>query len=133
MKRILVIDEDIQIRKLISQMLEPNGYDVTEISSNQNGIDLFRQNPTDVVIIDSLLSQKEAIEIIIELKRVFFDVAIVLISRGNEAIDDEKLLAFAKPFGAVCTLTKPFKQNDLLDAIERTLQVTKKYQEERQI
>ena len=126
MKKILVIDNESQIRKLIRQMLEPNGYEVSEASGKQNGIALFRQNFTDMVIIDSLLSQKEAMETIIELKRVSFDVAIVVMSQDDTVICNETLLAFAKPFGAVSVLAKPFKQNDLLKAIESTSQVPKK-------
>lgn len=130
MEKILVIDNESQIRKLIRQMLEPNGYDVCEASGHQSGIDLFRQNLTDVVIIDSLLSQKEAMETIIELKRVSFKVAIIVMCHDDTVICNESLLSFARPFGAVSILAKPFKQSDLLKAIECTLRLPKKNQEE---
>ena len=130
MEKILVIDDESQIRKLIRQMLEQNGYEVSDACDKQKGIDSFRQNPTDVVIIDLLLSQREAIETIVELKRFFMEVAIIIMSRDNETIDNEKLLAFTKPFGAVSVLAKPFKQDDLLNAIESTLLATNKCQEE---
>jgi DNA-binding response OmpR family regulator len=118
--RILVIDDDEQIRAMLRQMLERSGYKVAEAPDGKEGIRLFREKPADLVITDLIMPWGEGIETIMELKRDFPRVKVIAISGGGMFRPDDYLLA-AKEFGADRTFTKPVKQNELLKAVRELL------------
>jgi len=95
MSRILIIDDDAQILKMLRQILEREKYHVTEASNGKEGLRLYRENPADLVITDIIMPEKEGIEIIIELKRDYPDVKIIAISGGGR-INPEDYLDIAK-------------------------------------
>ncbi|MDY6987588.1 MAG: response regulator [Thermodesulfobacteriota bacterium] len=114
--RILVVDDDVQIREMLRQLLERAGYEVAEAPDGRQGIRLYRQEPADLVITDIIMPEKEGLETIRELRRDFPDVKILAISGGGRVLADE-YLRLAKQFGAERTLAKPFDQKELLEAV----------------
>ena len=121
MKRILVIDDDAQLRKMLRQMLERQGYGVIEAGDGKEGMALYRQAPTELIITDIIMPEKEGVETIIELRRDFPDVKIIAISGGSRSLNKEYYLELAKRLGAAYTFTKPFARKELLEAIEDLL------------
>ena len=123
MKRILVIDDDMQMRQMLQQMLEREGYDVVDAPDGKEGMKLYRQDPTDLIITDIIMPEKEGVETIIELRRDFPDVKIIAISGGSRGIDAESCLFAVNQFGADCVFSKPFDRKELLEAISGLLEV----------
>lgn len=121
MKRILVIDDDRLIRHVLRQMLERRGYEVIDAPDGKEGMKLYRQNPTDLVITDIIMPEKEGVETIIELKHDFPDVKIIAISGGGCGIDAHTCLSYAKSFGVSHMFIKPFEQEELLEAVQELL------------
>lgn len=68
--RVLVIDDEPQIRKLIRSALEGRGYSVDEAADGRDGARRFRERPPDLVIVDIFMPEKEGIETILELRHV---------------------------------------------------------------
>jgi YesN/AraC family two-component response regulator len=101
-------------------MLERSGYDVVEASTGKEGIRLYRENPTDLIITDLIMPEKEGIETIHELKRDFPDVNIIAISGGGR-IGPEDYLHMAKMLGAQRTLSKPVERETLLKTVNELL------------
>ena len=91
MSKILVIDDDKNIRSLLRDFLERDGYEVMEAENGKVGLKLFRENGADLVITDLIMPEKEGIETIRELRRDFSDVKIIAISGGG-AIGPETYL-----------------------------------------
>ncbi len=120
MKRILVIDDDVQVRQMLKQTLEREGYEVVDAADGNEGIKLYRDEPTDLIITDIIMPDKEGIETIIELKRDFPDVKIIAVSGGGR-IDSRNYLEVAHGFGVDRTFTKPFDRAELLEAIQQLL------------
>lgn len=120
MTRILIIEDDIQMRQLLTQMLQRAGYEVVEASNGREGIKLYRDDPTDLIITDIIMPEKEGIETIIELKGGFPDVRIIAISGGGR-IDSKDYLEMAEGWGVECTFSKPFDRKELLAAIDQML------------
>src|SRR3990167_9313467 len=116
MKSILVIDDDAQIRQMLRQVLEREGYEVVNARDGKEGIKLYRQAPTDLIITDIIMPEKEGVETIIELKRDFPDVKIIAISGGGH-IDSKEYLNMAEKFGVLSTLSKPFGRKEILEVI----------------
>lgn len=121
MKRILIIDDDTQFRQMLRQTLERAGYEIVEAADGNKGIKLFRQSPTDLVITDIIMPEKEGIETIVELKREFPDVKIIAISGGGR-IKAEGYLNSAKGLKVERTFEKPFDKEELLEAIQELLE-----------
>ena len=117
MKRILVIDDDMQMREMLRQTLERAEYEVVEAQDGKEGMRLYRQDPTDLIITDIIMPEKEGVETIIELRRDFPDIKIIAISGGSRGIDAESCLFAVKQFGADCVFSKPFDRKELLGAI----------------
>lgn len=120
MRRILVIDDDVQFRQMLRQMLERAGYEVVDAADGREGVKLFRTLPTDLVITDIIMPEQEGIETIRELKRDFPDVKIVAISGGGR-IDSKDYLCLAEQFGVTATFGKPLDREEFLAAIEELL------------
>ena len=67
MKRILIIDDDTQLRQMLRQLLERQGYEVADAPDGREAMKLYRRSPADLIITDIIMPEKEGIETIIEL------------------------------------------------------------------
>jgi len=120
MKRILIIDDNDQLRSLLREILELGNYVVTEAPNGDIGARLFRQQPADLVITDIFMPEKEGLETIRELRRDFPDVKIIAISGGGSR-GALGYLPTAKKLGAHRTFIKPFEMLELLAAVHELL------------
>lgn len=121
MPNILIIDDDNQFRTMLRKMVERNGYEVIEASDGKEGIKLYRKNPTDLIITDLIMPDKDGIETIQELRKDFPDVKIIAISGGGR-LGPHDYLHLAKMLGAQRTLTKPIELPELLRNIKELLE-----------
>jgi len=120
MARILIIDDEPQIRSMLTLMLEREGYEVVEAPDGVDGIKIYRQNPADLIITDLIMPNKDGIGMIIDLKKEFPDVKIIAMSGGGLNKPDGYLKG-AKKLGAACTLTKPIDREEMLEAVREIL------------
>ncbi len=121
MSTILVIDDEDQVRTMLQQALEREGYQVLDARDGKEGIKLFKENKTDLIITDLIMPDKEGLETITELRRDFPEVKIIAISGGGH-VDPESYLTIAKKMGASRTLPKPFDLEELLAAVRELLE-----------
>ena len=120
MARILIIDDEPQIRSMLTLMLERDGYEVVEAPDGVEGIKAYRQQPADLIITDLIMPNKDGIGMIIDLKKEFPDVKIIAMSGGGLNKPDGYLKG-AKKLGASCTLTKPIDREEMLQAVRDIL------------
>jgi DNA-binding response OmpR family regulator len=120
MARILIIDDEPQIRSMLTIMLERDGFEVLEAPDGVEGIKVYRQNPADLIITDLIMPNKDGIGMIIDLKKEFPDVKIIAMSGGGLNKPDGYLKG-AKKLGASCTLTKPIDREEMLRAVRDIL------------
>ncbi|RLB31609.1 MAG: response regulator, partial [Deltaproteobacteria bacterium] len=80
MKKILVIDDDEQIRHILRRFLERAGYEVLEASNGQEGMALYRKEGPELVITDIIMPKKEGMETIMDMKGEFPKAKIIAIS-----------------------------------------------------
>jgi DNA-binding NtrC family response regulator len=120
MARILIIDDETQIRSMLRLMLERVGYEVAEAPDGIEGIRKYRENPADLIITDLIMPNKDGIGMIIDLKKEFPKVRIIAMSGGG-VNRPEGYLDGAKKLGAARTLTKPIDREEMLAAVKETL------------
>ncbi|MFT5367458.1 MAG: CheY-like chemotaxis protein [Candidatus Latescibacterota bacterium] len=116
MARILIIDDEFEVRSTIRFMLEREGHEVREALDDVEGIQLFLKHSADLIITDILMPNQDGIETLLQLHADHPEVPVIVIS-GNAA----EHLSLASEFGAVTVLSKPFKYKDLTDAVTQAL------------
>ncbi len=121
MARILIIDDDEIILFTLRKMLEKGGHEVEEAKDGEQGIQLYRNNPSDVVITDIIMPGKEGIETIWELRQGFPDSKIIAISGGGVRKQDN-YLATALKLGAHRAISKPVDMKQLLALVQELLE-----------
>ncbi len=120
MARVLIIDDSDQIRLSIRMALEDAGYEVEEAADGNVGIQLYKENPADLIISDLIMPDKEGLETITELLKNFPESKIIAIS-GDCRIDPGSYLFIAKKLGALRTFSKPIDLAELIDAVGELL------------
>lgn len=115
-KKVLVIDDDAKITRVLDLKLRKAGYQVIVAANGEAGLNLFKAQQPDMVITDILMPGKEGLETIMELRRDFPEVKIIAISGGGHVGADE-YLDLAKKFGAQYAFTKPFTGKEILQAV----------------
>ncbi len=121
MTRILVIDDDVLIRKLVAKTLARAGYEVAVAADGHEAERIYRSEPADMIITDLFMPEKEGMEIIRELRHDFPEVKIIAIS-GAGSLGTVDYLEMARMIGAGRTLAKPFAPEDLLATVVELLQ-----------
>lgn len=120
MARILVIDDEQMVRRLLRRTLENAGHETMDVESGREAIDLLRLQPVDLVITDMLMPEMDGFELMRTLAREHPGIRVLAISGGGRAGSDAYLPA-ARVLGAFRTLSKPFGADELLREIEATL------------
>jgi two-component system, OmpR family, KDP operon response regulator KdpE len=106
---VLVIDDEVQIRRLLRVCLEANGYRVVEAATGQEGIVQAAQHPPDVVLLDLGLPDMEGVAVLKRLREWSRLPVVVLSVRDRE---EDKIAALDQ--GADDYVTKPFATGELL-------------------
>jgi CheY-like chemotaxis protein len=116
--RILVVEDQDSIRRMIEALVQARGYEVTAVSSGVKALDVALTAPPDMVLLDlNLPGQYDGFEV---CQRIRSDpatrqVPVVIIS----ALDDDESRAKATAAGATAYYTKPFSPIALLKEIDR--------------
>ena len=123
MARILVIDDDPQVRAMLRQMLERAGYEVVDARDGKEAIKRYHEERVDLVITDLIMPEMEGIETIMELQRDNPDAKIIAISGGGR-IGPESYLHIAEQLGALRTFAKPIEREEFLETVEEVLKLS---------
>lgn len=116
MARILVVDDDPLVRRLIRDILATQKHEVSEAENGRRGEQVAAQQRPDVIITDIVMPEQEGIETIIGLRRQCPALKILAISGGGRMRFLE-FLDVARKFGADATLAKPFDRAALLSTL----------------
>jgi len=107
--RVLVIDDEVQIRRFLRISLEANGYEVYEVATGLEGISRAAQLRPDLIILDMGLPDIDGLEVLRRLREWTTTPTIILSVRDA---DDDKVAALDA--GADDYLTKPFSLEELM-------------------
>jgi|ETNmetMinimDraft_33_1059910.scaffolds.fasta_scaffold149349_2 DNA-binding response OmpR family regulator len=118
MTKILIIEDDQEIRDLIQRLLDREGYDTITARDGIEGMEVFRSSAPDIVITDLLMPRMEGIDTIKEIRTINATINILAISGGGPAAPATQLEK-ARGVGATETLAKPFNPDELLNAVSR--------------
>ncbi len=118
--RILVIDDEPTALDLLRRILEMHGYEVMMAANGQEGLDLFRKTPCDLVITDMVMPIKDGLQTILDLRVLSPKLPVIAISGGG-TISKERYLAVAGYLERVITIAKPFGIEAIIESVEKLL------------
>ena len=112
MNKILIIEDDKNIQRLLTLELRHKNYSVSSAYNGEEGIEMFSKNSYDVVLLDLMLPKKSGKEVCQELRKVS-DTPIIIITAKDSILDKVELL----DLGANDYICKPFAMEELLARI----------------
>ncbi len=124
---ILVVDDDVTIREMISKILSRNGYQVILASDGFEALNLLEQEQIKIVITDMKMPEMDGMELIELISKNYPDIKIIVIT----AFDDIYTIKDAIIKGADEYITKPFNSHEINIIVERAYWNTtkKKYKD----
>jgi len=119
MAKVLVVDDDDDIRFLIAYKLTSAGYDVTLASDGTRGLDAARREHPDLILLDWMMPEMSGVEVCTALKAepANQDTPVILITARSQPADIER--GFAA--GATDYVLKPFLPSELLARVTAIL------------
>lgn len=113
--RVLVVDDDHDVRLVLCRMLESGGYETAEARHGREALETALEYPFDVLITDLIMPEQEGIETIQQFHQIYPHMKIVAIS-GAYGSD---YLRIAKHLGAHEVMQKPLRLEVVLNTISR--------------
>jgi len=112
--RVLVVDDDEEMRSLLRRTLEFDGYHVTERDRATHVLQTLREAPFDLIILDKEMPGLNGLDLLPMLRREFPQVPVLFVT----AFGGRQIAASALRLGAASYLEKPFRLRQLFDAID---------------
>ena len=125
MAKILVVDDDEALCKMIAEMLEVDQHEVRTAPNGTLGEEAYRAEPADLIITDLVMPGKTGIDLIMELRKEFPGIKILAMSGGGGITGHVDYLPVAHLVGAKEILHKPFGMKELREAVMHSLEQSK--------
>ena len=117
---IFLVEDEAELRTRLKELLLKSGYEVLEFTNGQDVLEMYQRRRPDLVITDLVMPEKEGLELLLDLRRIVQNAKCIAMSELGPAGD--AYLQVARKFGAKRTLSKPFTDAELLDAVISTLE-----------
>ncbi len=124
-RQVLVVDDNQDIRELITQMLVSEDYDVLTAKDGEEALELIKSHRLDLILLDIMMPGKSGMEVLEEIKKLKKkenrDIPVIMIT-AKSTIDD---IEAALSAGATSYIVKPFHSATLKTKIRNTLELPK--------
>ena len=114
--RILVVDDNDEMRELLRLILESAGHEIMEAANGKIALNLLKTAAAELVITDIIMPEMEGIDLIMTIRTMYPEIKIIAISGGGK-IDPGVCLNMADKLGADRVLQKPFGKSIILSTI----------------
>lgn len=130
MANILVIDDERDVRIVLKEVLQREGYDVTLAVNGREGLEKLESGGADLVITDVIMPGIDGVATVENVRKSHPEMPVIVMSGGGNvapmeyepgAISTSAYLASAAKAGADRTLTKPFERQELVTAVKELL------------
>lgn len=119
-RRILVVDDEPEVREIVSTILRLAGYQIGGAEEGEEALRHLAAQPFDMMITDLLMPDKDGVETIRDVRKRYPGIKIVAMSGGGH-VAKESYLKMAQLFGADAVLAKPFTREELLRTVAAVL------------
>jgi excisionase family DNA binding protein len=119
--RILVVDDEEIIRKLLEETLRELGHSVYSVSTAKQALDAFRIGLFDLVYLDLKMPEMDGAQLFHELKTLYHNVNVIIIT----GYPDSEIMSRALAVGPFSVMNKPFGYSDIIDSVNSYLKINK--------
>lgn len=119
--RILIVDDEPEVRDSLKTMLESYGHAVAEAGSTTEALTAIAARRPDIVLTDIFLGDDDGYTLLNALRAREDKIPVVAMSGGGSGPGGEDVLSLAQQFGAAAVIGKPFRLKHLLEVIERVI------------
>lgn len=119
-QRILVVDDDGDVRELVCRMLEQDGYEAVSADGGSQALERFGLLSPDLVITDVVMPDVDGFEVLLKLRHMA-PKAVTMVMSGGGRVAPDIYLETARRLGAKAVLRKPFTKAEMLEAVHRIL------------
>lgn len=123
MARVLVIDDQEPIRRIVRRALEQAGHEVFDASEGEMGMQMLGRHTVDVVVSDIFMPGQDGILTLRQIRKQYPAVKVIVIS-GGDSTGMLDLRRDAELLGAVKSLQKPFTAREIVDLVKSVLEAT---------
>ena len=116
--KVLVIDDEAMVRKLLCQKLSQEGYRCEEAYCADAALEKLKADPADVAILDMKMPGKSGLELLLDMKKYYPDTAVMMAT----AINDVNTAIQCMREGAYDYICKPFNLSDVVLSVEGVLE-----------
>ncbi len=120
MAKILVIDDEQCIRTLLETLLSRKGYEVMLASSGQNGLEVFRREHPDAVVLDLKMPVMDGLTVLKEIRRIDSRRPVIVLTGAATPEMEQQ----ANALGASAFVEKEFSLHRLGDSLKRLLKTS---------
>ncbi len=117
-ERILIVDDEVTIRRLLCQKLSREGYQCQEADGAEQALDKLRSNSIELVILDIKMPGKSGTELLPEIQASYPDTAVIMAT----AVTDINIAIQCMKQGADDFITKPFNLDEVVLSVSRVLE-----------
>ena len=120
MATILCIEDEVELREIITEVLEEAGYDVCVAGDGEKGLEMIHNLKPDLVLCDINMPQKDGYEVLKEIRDdnlILADMPFIFLS----ALADKERVLAGLTTGADAYLTKPINYEILLSTVQASL------------
>ena len=121
MAQILLIDDDDAVRTALRLLLTHFGHTVIEARNGREGLAVFDDIDADLLITDIVMPERDGLEVLMELHARHPPLKIIAISGGGRHLEAKDCLHTATVMGAAKVLVKPFRNEELMAAVNELL------------
>ena len=119
--RILLVDDETELRTMLGLMLAKEGYDVSHAGNGKDALRLHRERPFHLVVTELILQDKDGFETLTELRRHPAPAKFIATAKSSW-LPPQNLLQMARQLGAHSALSKPFQHQEMLAAVRKALE-----------
>jgi len=125
MKNLLIIDDELQIRRIIRIQLHKKDYTIHEADNKDIAFKILEDVPIDVIICDIKMKDSNGFVILKEIKIKYPDIPVIMLT----GFIDKKISDKARNMGCFDFMTKPVRREKLLQTIEKAIEYRAKMEE----
>lgn len=125
-KKILIVEDESRMRRLISDYLKKEGYSIIEADNGKKAIDIFSSEKIDLIILDIMMPKYDGWTVCREIRKIS-NIPIIMLTARSEESDE----LFGFELGADEYITKPFSPKILVARVKALLK--RSYMEEEKI
>ncbi len=118
MERILVVDDDKDLRFNLSSILKDEGYDVLAVEDGKEALKAVQNNSPNLALLDIRLPEMDGMKVLEEIKKIDKDLIVIMLTAYGEV----KSAVQAMNLGAFDYITKPFDNEEILLNIKKALE-----------